>query len=138
MPSDPLPPPVHDLLRDALTSFEHLEVLLLLQAHSHEDWSVRSVSERTNLPPELAERVLLDLESKELIRRPTRNRAAFRFGPRLPAVMDTVTALAALYREQRAAVMSAMNLHAIERIRSGTMRAFADSFIVGKKRDEDG
>jgi hypothetical protein len=33
--------------------------------------------------------------------------------------------------------MSVMSMNAIERIRSGTMRAFADSFILGK-RNRDG
>jgi hypothetical protein len=136
MTKDPIPHAVHNLLSQHLTSFEHLEILLLLHAHPHDDWSVAAVSERTHIAPELAEPVLASLEASDLIRRAIRNHTLFRFGPRLPETMDAVEALAVLYREQRAAVMSTMSIKAIERIRSATMRAFADSFVFKKGKDD--
>lgn len=137
MSPEDFPASVRQLLREHLTSFEHLEILLLLHGQPLADWTPQSVCERIRMPPELAERVLVSLQSSELVRRATRNPGVFRFGPRLPASLDAVEALAALYRDQRAAVMSAMSVNAIERIRSGTMRAFADSFML-KKRNDDG
>jgi len=137
MTTDPIPQAVLALLRERVTSFEHLEVLMLLHAHPHEDWTVVAVSERTRIAAELAGQVLQELESNDLIRRTTRNHTLFRFGPRLPESMDAVEALARLYREQRALVMSTMSVQAIERIRSATMRAFADSFVL-KRRNDDG
>jgi hypothetical protein len=95
------------------------------------------VSERTRLAPETVGKVLASLESSELIRRRTRNRNLFRLGPRLPESMDAVEQLAALYRERRAAIMSLMSMQAIERIRSGGLKMFADSFVF-KKRNDDG
>jgi DNA-binding MarR family transcriptional regulator len=137
MTEDAIPQAVQELLQQHLTSFEHLEVLLLLHAHAQEDWDVASVSERTRLAPEIVEKVLASLESSELIRRRTRNRNLFRLGPRLPESMDAVEQLAALYRERRAAIMSLMSMQAIERIRSGGLKMFADSFVF-KKRNDDG
>jgi DNA-binding GntR family transcriptional regulator len=117
--------------------FEHLEILLLFYGARSAEWSIESVSERTGISSDVVARTLSELESSELIRRDTRNRAAFRFGPRLPEAMDAIEALAALYCEQRAAIMSRMSVNAIERIRSGTIRAFADSFVLKKKNRSD-
>jgi hypothetical protein len=47
-----------------------------------------------------------------------------------------VEALVVAYREQSAAVLSTMSIYAIERIRSGPIRAFADSFVLGKPKDD--
>ena len=137
MTTDPVPQAVQELLRQHVTSFEHLEILMLLHAHLHEDWSIDAVSERTRISAEMVDQVLQGLESSDLVRRATRNRSLFRFGPRLPESMDAMEALARLYREQRAVVMSTISIQAIERIRSASIRAFADSFVF-KRSDEDG
>ena len=95
------------------------------------------MSERTRIAADIIGQVLQGLESSALIRRPTRNHSLFRFGPHLPESMDAVEALSRLYREQRALVMSTISIQAIERIRSASIRAFADSFVF-KRSDEDG
>lgn len=134
MNPDELPRGVRELLRDHVTSFERLEVLLLFHRQPLQDWSVESVSQQARLSPELAAASLEGLTSSQLIRQvasPTER--VYRFAPASAALAQAVDALATAYEERRAAVMSFMSTMAIERLRSQTMRAFADSFVFGKK-----
>jgi hypothetical protein len=128
---------VQRLLRDHMTSFERLAVLMFLFDHGVQEWSTGQVSEHLRVPLELAHDALVGLESSGLVQR-SGDGAAFRYAPAAPALAAATEELAVAYREQRAAVMSAMSIYAIERIRSGPMRAFADAFLVGKRRDDDG
>jgi hypothetical protein len=137
MAGDAFPAPVQALLREQLTSFERLEIVLLLRQQPDLEWTVAAVSEQTRIPEELARDALIGLESGQLLQRTGASVPAYRFNPQPAALADAVAALAVLYRDQHAAVMSVMSMNAIERIRSGTMRAFADSFILGK-RNRDG
>ena len=127
----PFPQAVCNLLREHLTTFERVEILLLLHAQPDRPWTVRSVSEASRVPVDLAEEALRGLHASGLVHRD--ENAVFRFGPDGADRVGAVEALAVLYREQRTSVMAFMSVSAIERIRSGTMRAFADSFIFGKK-----
>jgi hypothetical protein len=120
------------LLREHLTSFEQLEIILLLRVPPVHDWTVSAMSDQLRMPRELAEAALAGLVSGGLVRcDPTG--AHFRFAPATPALAQAVEDLATAYADRSAAVLSEMSINAIARIRSGPMRAFADSFIFGKK-----
>jgi hypothetical protein len=134
MVGDPLPEAVCTLLREHLTSFERLEIMLLLHKHPYEAWTVHAVSESTRIAMELTREALTGLTASGLIESVPGAGPAFRFGPREPALRQAVEQLALTYRERHAAVMNLMSVHAIERIRSGSIRAFADSFIVAKRK----
>jgi hypothetical protein len=130
-----LPDDVRLLLRDHLTSFECLELLLVLHRRAAPA-SAESLSRDTGLAIELALPALAALESSQLIRRADTQPPTFRFAPATAAVARTVDHLERLYRDQRAAVMSEMSVNAIARIRSGTLRAFSDAFLFGKKKED--
>jgi hypothetical protein len=133
-----LPDNVRNLLRDHLTSFECLELLLILHGCS-EPVSAEALSHQTGLAIELVVTALAALESSQLARRSTRDPPTFRFEPATADLTRAVDDLERVYRDQRAAVMSEMSINAIGRIRSGTLRAFSDAFVFGnKKRDQDG
>ncbi len=125
---------VRALLREHLTSFERLEIVLLLRAYPGQDWDVAAVSERTRIPPELVLEALQGLEASGLIRAATRDPMPVRYGPTSVGLAEVMGGLEKAYHEQRAIVMSLMSVNAIERIRSGSMRAFADSFMSGRKK----
>jgi hypothetical protein len=132
--SERLSEPVRLFLRGHMTSFERLEVLMFLSRNDTQAWSAEQTSERLSMSVELVRDALEGLESSGLVRRLADS--AFQFAPSTPALASAVAELAAAYREQSAAVMSAMSIYAIERIRSGPMRAFSDAFMLERKKDD--
>jgi hypothetical protein len=133
-----LPENVRSFLRDHLTSFECLELLLLLHRRA-EPANADALARQTGIAVELVFAALLELESSQLVRRSGTEPPAFRFAPATAELARAVDDLESVYRDQRAAVMSEMSINAIGRIRSGTLRAFSDAFVFGKKkRDPDG
>jgi hypothetical protein len=46
-----------------------------------------------------------------------------------------VDRLAIVYGEHRLEVMRLLSAHALERIRNSAARAFADAFVIGRKKD---
>jgi hypothetical protein len=137
MTSDQLPESVLTLLRDHVTSFEQLEVLLLLQAHPHDDWTAAAVSERTRIPTDLVDHALAGFSGGGLIEQVREAPPAYCFAPRENRLRQAAADLAAAYRDRHALVMSTLSMNAIERIRSGTLRAFSDAFLL-RRKDDDG
>jgi hypothetical protein len=127
--------PVRLFMREHMISFERLEVLMLLCRSETQDWSPEQVTRQLNIAPELASEALVGLEASGLVQRSS-DASVFRFAPATPALAAMVNELSDAYREHSAAVMSAMSIDAIERIRSGPMRAFADAFRFGKRKDD--
>lgn len=128
-----LPDGVLVLLRERLKSFEQLEVLLLLRARAGAGLTPAQASAAIRLDAELIAIALQDLVSAGLLQNED---AIYRYRPATPALADAVEALATEYRDRHAAVMSQMNVNAIERIRSGSLKAFADSFVLNKRKDD--
>lgn len=134
--ADQLPQAVLLLLHERITTFEQLEIMLLLRAHPEKEWNAPTLSATTGIPIELTHESLMKLAAGGLLEPSGSGPIAFRFRPRQPDIGEAIDALALAYHEQRALVMSTMSMNAIERIRSGTIRAFADSFVLGKKKDD--
>jgi hypothetical protein len=137
MSAGDLPEAVRALLHDQLKSFEELEVLLLVRARPLERWTVESASSAVHLDPALVAQALAGLEASGLVARVVAD-ATYQYRPLTPVLAAAVEGLAKAYREQHAAVMSQMSINAIERIRSGPLRVFADSFLFRKRKDDDG
>lgn len=134
-----LPDNLRALLRDHLTSFECLELLLFLHGHRGEPSSVESVSSLTGVSIDRTVATLAALEASQLVQRSVMEPLTYHFAPLTASLTQTVDDLARLYRDQRAAIMSEMSINAIGRIRSESLRAFADAFVFGThKRDPDG
>jgi hypothetical protein len=134
--SDEIPENVRVLLREHLTSFERLEIVLLLHADPAQDWNVASISERTRIAREQVIEALQGLEASGLITGVAGKPDVIRYEPSHAGLAEAMKGLDQAYRERRAAVMSEMSINAIQRIRSGTMRAFADSFVFGRKKND--
>jgi hypothetical protein len=132
MTAEPFSEQVRFFLREHMTSFERLEVLLLLHGNPSEELTASDVARRLTIREELVAEALHGLAQGGLL---GVRSGAFRFAPATPALGTAVRALAIAYQDQRAAVLSTMSMNAIERIRSGPVRAFADSFVFKKKND---
>src|SRR5262249_28741658 len=137
MTGEQLSDTVQVLLRDRVTTFEQLEILLLLQAHPHDHWTAAAAAERRRIPEDLVGRALADFSGSGLVEQVRENPAGYCFAPRTTRLRQAVADLAVAYRDQRALVMSTMSVNAIERIRSGTLRAFSDAFLL-RRKDDDG
>jgi hypothetical protein len=131
--NEPFSEPVRLLLREHVTTFERLELLILLFRNKEQEWSVEQLCENLNMRRELAPDALAGLAAGGLVQH-TADGGALRFSPATPALAAAVEELAVAYREESAAVVSAMSVNAIERIRSGPMRNFADAFVLGPNR----
>lgn len=100
---------------------------------------MQTLSTRTGVPVDHTAGALTTLEVNRLISRSATEPPAFRFAPATAALSAAVDELARLYGDQRAAIMAEMSINAISRIRSSSLRAFADAFVIGpRKRDSDG
>jgi hypothetical protein len=125
---------VRTLLETKLVSFEKLEVVRTLLA-SGGAMSQSQLETACHLSSELIEDVLPSLQRSKLIERDAMDRS-IRLGtagqdPRFVALMQ-------LYNEDRAAVLGVLSSAVMQRIRSMAARAFADAFVIRKKRDGDG
>lgn len=125
------------LLRDYITSFEMLEVFLLMRAEPGVSWSVSTVSDRVHVADDLVTRAVDSLRASRLIEADARApHDRFRYSPGSRELANAADELAVDFAERRAAVLSTMSTNAIERLRSGALTAFADAFILGSKRKD--
>jgi hypothetical protein len=122
------------LLRDFITSFELLEVFLLLRAHPAQVWTARTAAGRVHIAEDLVLRALESLHISRLVQAggPLAP-GEFRYGPDSAGLADAADDLARDFAERRAAVLSTLSTNAIERLRSRAMTAFADAFVLGGK-----
>jgi hypothetical protein len=135
--ADDLPENVRTLLRDHVPSFECLEVLLFLHAREGESATVEGIAARTGIAVELVLQSLTGLEASGILRKSLAPPAEFRYAPATAWLQIACDDLARLHREQRAAIMSEMSINAIGRIRSNSLKAFSDAFVLGKKKREE-
>jgi len=130
---DRLSEAVQALLRDRLKSFEQLEILLLMHSQPNQPWTLESVSAKVRISPVLLHEALLGLRASGLIETDGKQH---RCRPTTEALAAAVAELARAFEEHRAAILGQMNANAIERIRSGSLKAFTDAFVI-RKGDRD-
>ena len=129
------------LLRESITSFEMLEIFLLMRAEPDLSWTVHSVASRLRMPDDIVARALQSLRAARLVQSapsPSAGQSVdqYRYGPQDPELIAAADELARDFAERRAAVLSTMSTYAIERLRSGALTAFADAFLLGSKKKD--
>jgi hypothetical protein len=124
---------VRAFLRDYIDSFESLEVLLILR-RERITCTAEELCRRIKTRTPLIEDALASLVRTRLV-------SADRNVPTLysytdeDAVRDAiVAALECVYRDEPIQIMQIMSANAIERLRTSTIRAFADAFVVRKDK----
>lgn len=126
---------VRVFLRDYIDSYEDLEVLLLLR-REHTRWSSEALCTRLNTTATLIERTLATLvRGRLVIASNPPPPASYAYADDDAARDATICALERAYREEPIQIIQLMSTNAIERLRTGAMRAFADAFIL--RRDKD-
>lgn len=138
MPED-LPADVIALLRDHVTSFEHLELILLLHRERDRTWSIDDAARRIRVDRDMIDRALTQLDAARALRIDrSAQEPRFQYEPSAPELARTIDSLAKSFENDRASLLRAMNAMAIERMRSSAIRAFAHAFVIKKKGGDDG
>lgn len=123
-------------LRASISSYEELEVLLLLVRASNRSWTAHELAdalkvEVDGLAPALdqlgAIEGLLEIGNRAGERR-------FRYAPKSKVLQQVVEELATAYVEHRLAVVQLMNANALERVRGAAVRGLANAFRIGRPK----
>jgi DNA-binding IclR family transcriptional regulator len=134
--SDSIPEDIGRLLRDGVASLEGLELLLLLRKERNRAWAVDEIARRLSIPQSSVEPALIEpVQYGLLTREGSGGSECWRYAPRTTEMDAMVERLAGLYDDRRLEVMRMLSAHAMERIRNSAARAFADAFVIGRKKD---
>ena len=134
MVDDPSPQ-LRELLRDFVSSYEELEVLLLL-AREERDWSIPELAEALRAPYDVIEAAAESLvEVRGLVETVTRaGQRRFVFAPENDERRALVAELGEAYLERRLAIVQIMSANAVARVRGAAIRRFADSFRLDRPK----
>jgi predicted transcriptional regulator len=133
---DEVPLPVRQLLRSCIDSYEELEALLALMGTRPRTWTADQLATTLNVRESVASKALADLAAAGLLAQAEGALGAFEYSPTGVALAQAAEALEQQCRTNRIAIMRLMNANALERVRGGAARAFADAFVIGKKKDD--
>jgi len=130
---------VQDFLREYIESYEQLGILVLLYAHPERSWDSASIASELRITEGIADEAVRFLCRENLLSVQVGAEALlFKYGPRPPELDGLVGRLVQAYDEQRLEVMKLMTANAVQRVRTKALRKFADSFLVGRKKNKDG
>ena len=130
--TDEFPEAVKALLREHVTSFEKLELLMILSGEPQQAWTAASLSSRLHVSEELVVEALDALQRSRLVGSTVEGeQRTVRYAPASTELAHAARELARIFPDQRAAIIGFMSANAIERVRSGAIRTFADAFIIG-------
>ena len=127
---------VRAFLRDHVEAYEHLEVLLLVCRHGDRPWTPAEIAGVLNLPVAIVSDALTHLRTRRLMERLPGVADSFSYRPESSENAECVAALRQVYETDRLSIIEAMSTNALERLRTSTIRAFADAFRLRGGRDD--
>lgn len=125
---------VRAFLRDYIDSFESLEMLLLLR-RERTACTAEELCRRLKTRAPLIDDALASLVRGRLVNTDQNPLTLYTYADEDPARDAIVGSLERLYRDEPIQIMQLMSTNAIERLRTSTIRAFADAFVVRKGKD---
>jgi hypothetical protein len=111
---------IEEFIRTKIETVDNLRVLLVLQSEPQTLWDAVTVSDRLQLRPDVATRVLEDLAAKGLIE--VSSGPHYRYGPRWPEFEPLVEQLAQIDREHPVSLINLIYA------RPEDVKAFAEVF----------
>lgn len=127
-----LPEAVRTLLHTRIDSYEKLEVLRLLHDDPRPDWSAAQLSTRLRMALPLVEAALEALHSDGFVRHSEGSGARGSYSLANSTLTPATQQLVHEYGARPLLVMQVMTVYAIERVRSGALRAFVEIFAQKK------
>lgn len=122
-----------ELLRERVVSLEQLEALLMLHREVGRAWTLAEIAERLSVSALVLEAELDALVTAGLV---VRRDGGWAYAPRDARSGEIVARLAALYPVRRLEVLRLLSDLAVQRIRGSAARAFADSFVIGRRKKD--
>lgn len=134
LPEDPSPN-LREFLREFVSSYEELEVLLLL-AREARPWSAAELAEALSARDDVIAAAADSLvETGRLVETVTvGGQRRFAFAPQSAELRGRVIELDRAYAERRLAIVQIMSANAVERMRGAAIRRFADSFRLERPK----
>jgi hypothetical protein len=133
---EPLPAELLDLLQAQVGSLEALELLLLLHRTQERAWDRFEIANRLGLSDDIVEASAASMESHGfLARHGTGPGTTWQYSARPPERAAMIDRLATVYADRRLEIMRILSAQAMERLRESAARAFADAFIIRRKKD---
>ncbi|MET0342280.1 MAG: hypothetical protein ABW252_14850 [Polyangiales bacterium] len=129
-----IPEPVRDLLRERVHAFEHLEILLRMKAEAPGALGVDALTSALRIPESLVEPALVHLAVEELLVATAPR--TYRYAPASASLDEAVSALAVCYADSRVELFRLISSNAIERLRSGSLKIFAEAFRLRRKKKD--
>jgi hypothetical protein len=124
---------VRAFLRDYIDSFESLELLLLLR-QVRTACTAEELCRRLKTHAPLIDDALASLVRARLVNTDQNVVTLYAYADEDSARDAIVGSLERLYRDEPLQIMQLMSTNAIERLRTSTIRAFADAFVVRKDK----
>jgi hypothetical protein len=123
-------------LRDHVSSFEELEVLLFFVRAPRRTWSVAELAAALNLSSEVVESALGQLASASAPITATSGGTTSVTHRYMPNVEEErlLDGLRRAYDEQRLTILQLMSANAMERVRSMAARRLADAFRLDRSK----
>jgi hypothetical protein len=133
--ADDASPKVSEFLRDYVSSYEELEVLLLL-AREARDWSADELAQALRAPSDsIAAAAESLVEVGGLVdARAVSGQKRFVFAAKTDELRAQVAELDRAYAERRLAIVQIMTANAVDRVRGAAIRRFADSFRLERPK----
>lgn len=124
--------PVMRFVEDHVQGFEDLEVLLLMTRSPGSSWTAVSLAEAAFIPPDTVLPVLERLTQRNMVEQSSDG--TFRFLPTCEHA-GAIAELRAAYDVNRVEVIALIAASAMERVRTGAIRTFAEAFrLRGPKK----
>ena len=134
MSADEIPESVQRFLFEHIHSFEELEIVVLLNGDGSQRSTDKSIAEQLKIAVNLVADALKALRNRGIVETLTESGTVFNvISANYKAELSEMMAV---YERHRLEIVMLMSRNAIERVRTGAMRAFADCFFVGKRRGD--
>ena len=130
-----IPEPVRDLVRERVHAIEQIEILLRLREQAPASLRIDALASALRVPEGLVEPALAHLVTHELVAAAPEPRA-FRYAPASAELDAAVSALAACYVDSRVELLRLISSNAVERLRSGSLKIFAEAFRLRRKKKD--
>jgi len=124
---------IRAFLRAHIDSFESLEILLLLR-RERAACTAEELCRRLKTRAPLVDDALASLVRARLVTAARNEQTLYAYADEGPFRDATVDSLERIYRDEPLRIMQLMSANAMERLRTSTIRAFADAFVVRKDK----
>jgi hypothetical protein len=118
-------------------SFEELDLLLSMAANPERSETAQSAASRMGVPLDETRSALERLTARGFLAVDSKGTGpSFRYGPTTNEGAEGVSALLRAQAQSRTLLGRLMSTNSVERMRRWNAQAFADAFLIGRKKDD--